>query len=202
MGVDPAMVMFREADAGGGVPVVRLSDILQGPAVLMKVRAALNHTPSTLRPKPEPLSLSLVRFSDILQGPAVLMKVNSTLNPTTLNRSTESATRKRSPRTWQRKGAGSARRRTRMRSSGFRARPVQGNLAHKKPPPSGPYTRAMPRALWWPYGGGVFYERGAPVQGCIAHKKPPPPPRTTIGPRRRPTVGSYGGRFLMSEVLL
>jgi hypothetical protein len=27
---------------------------------------------------------------------------------------------------------------------------LQGYLAHKKlPPPLGPYTRHMPRALWW-----------------------------------------------------
>ena len=62
----------------------------------------------------------------------------------------------------------------------------------------GPYGRDMPRALWWPYGGGLFlmsevplYQvRGVvpaggafaeavrsvpPLQGCLAHKKCPPP---------------------------
>ena len=32
----------------------------------------------------------------------------------------------------------------------------EGYLAHKKPPTLGPYSRPMPRALWWSYGGGGF----------------------------------------------
>ena len=36
------------------------------------------------------------------------------------------------------------------------ARHLQGYLAHKKPPSLGPYSRPMPRALWWSYGGGCF----------------------------------------------
>ena len=31
----------------------------------------------------------------------------------------------------------------------------------------GPYTRTMPRALRWSYGGGGSYERGTPVVPCI-----------------------------------
>eukprot|EP00290_Baffinella_frigidus_P058146 CAMPEP_0180364138 /NCGR_PEP_ID=MMETSP0989-20121125/14507_1 /TAXON_ID=697907 /ORGANISM="non described non described, Strain CCMP2293" /LENGTH=49 /DNA_ID= /DNA_START= /DNA_END= /DNA_ORIENTATION= len=26
---------------------------------------------------------------------------------------------------------------------------LQGYLAHKKPPSQGPYSRPMPRAVWW-----------------------------------------------------
>jgi hypothetical protein len=32
-----------------------------------------------------------------------------------------------------------------------------------RPPPIGPYSRAMPRALWWSYGGGGSYGQGTPV---------------------------------------
>ena len=50
--------------------------------------------------------------------------------------------------------------------------PVQGYLAHKKPRPQGPFSRTIPRALWWPYGGGaVSYERGTSV-----HIEPPSSP--------------------------
>ena len=33
--------------------------------------------------------------------------------------------------------------------------------------PLGPYSSRMPRALWWSWGGGRFYERGTPVGSCI-----------------------------------
>ena len=33
---------------------------------------------------------------------------------------------------------------------------LQGYLAHQKPRPLGPYSRTMPRALWYSYGGGRF----------------------------------------------
>ena len=33
---------------------------------------------------------------------------------------------------------------------------LQGYLAHKNSVPLGPYSRTMPRALWWSYGGGLF----------------------------------------------
>ena len=44
---------------------------------------------------------------------------------------------------------------------------TEGYLAQKEtPPPIGPYSRPMPRALWWSSGGGaVSYERGTPVEG-------------------------------------
>ena len=29
---------------------------------------------------------------------------------------------------------------------------LQGYLTHKKPPTLGPYSRPMPRALWWSHG--------------------------------------------------
>ena len=43
---------------------------------------------------------------------------------------------------------------------------VQGYLAHKNPPPLlGPYSRTIPRVLWWSNGGGaVSYEQGTPVE--------------------------------------
>ena len=38
------------------------------------------------------------------------------------------------------------------------------NLAHKKPPPPlGPYRWAMPRALWWSWGGGRFLMSEVPL---------------------------------------
>ena len=33
---------------------------------------------------------------------------------------------------------------------------LQEYLAHKTPPPVGPYSRTMPGDLWWPWGGGRF----------------------------------------------
>ena len=43
-------------------------------------------------------------------------------------------------------------------------RRYRGTSLMKKRPPLGPYRRAMPRALWWSYGGGVLSdERGTPV---------------------------------------
>ena len=42
--------------------------------------------------------------------------------------------------------------------------PYRGTLQIKNSAPPGPYSRTMPRALWWSYGGGaVSYERGTPV---------------------------------------
>ena len=40
------------------------------------------------------------------------------------------------------------------------------------------------------------------LQGYLAHEDPPPPKEPSSGPRHRPTAGSYGGLFLMSEVSL
>ena len=102
---------------------------------------------------------------------------------------------------------------------------LQGHLAHKKPPPLGPYSRTMPWALWWPWGkGGCFFMGEVPLYEGLA---PPvfvpftfeggfdricttkslqvdsPPPRTFSraipGVLRWPKVG---GLFLMSEVPL
>ena len=41
----------------------------------------------------------------------------------------------------------------------------------------GPYSRAMPRDPWWPYGGGGSYGRGTPV---------PTPPHEVAYPKSRP----------------
>ena len=42
-----------------------------------------------------------------------------------------------------------------MDGGGGAGNTLQGYLAHKKPPPPlGPYSRAMTRALWWSWGGG------------------------------------------------
>ena len=57
--------------------------------------------------------------------------------------------------------------------------------------PLGPYSRNMPRALWRPYGGGLFLMSEVPLDVCdvrlelawdargmhghLTHKKPPPP---------------------------
>ena len=42
--------------------------------------------------------------------------------------------------------------------------PLQGYLAHKKHPLLGPYSRNIPKVLWWSWvGGAVSYERGTPV---------------------------------------
>ena len=40
----------------------------------------------------------------------------------------------------------------------LRASPtLQGYLAHKKHPPLlGPYSRTIPRVLWWSFRGGLF----------------------------------------------
>ena len=40
---------------------------------------------------------------------------------------------------------------------------VQGYLAHKNPPPLGPYSRTMPRALWQSSGGGQFLMSEVPL---------------------------------------
>ena len=37
----------------------------------------------------------------------------------------------------------------------------------------GPYSRTMPRALWWPWGGGRFLL--SKIQEYLAHKKTPTP---------------------------
>jgi len=42
--------------------------------------------------------------------------------------------------------------------------PLQGYFAHEKPRPLGPYTRTMPRALWWRYGVGQFLMSEVPLQ--------------------------------------
>ena len=42
--------------------------------------------------------------------------------------------------------------------------------------PLGPYTRSMPRPLWWSCGGDIYQERGTPVgstrcRATMAHKR-------------------------------
>ena len=47
--------------------------------------------------------------------------------------------------------------------------------------PLGPYSRNMPRALWWSYGGGaVSYERGTPVEGAAGARRYLGFPRTCL----------------------
>jgi len=42
--------------------------------------------------------------------------------------------------------------------------PYRGTSLTRERIPLGPYSRHMPRALWWSYGrGAVSYERGTPV---------------------------------------
>ena len=41
---------------------------------------------------------------------------------------------------------------------------LQGYLAQEKcPPPLGPYSRPMPRTLWWSYGGMRFLVSQSPL---------------------------------------
>ena len=40
---------------------------------------------------------------------------------------------------------------------------VQEYLAHKKRVPLGPCNRIVPRAPWWPYGGGLFLMSEVPL---------------------------------------
>ena len=35
--------------------------------------------------------------------------------------------------------------------------------------PLGPYSRAMPRALWWSWGGGLFLISEVPLYGLKTH---------------------------------
>ena len=44
---------------------------------------------------------------------------------------------------------------------------VQGCLAHEKLTPLGPCSRPIPRALWWPWGVGVFMSEVLPVNHPI-----------------------------------
>ena len=41
---------------------------------------------------------------------------------------------------------------------------LRGYLAHKKQPPLGPYSRDMPRPLWWSQGGGAALRREGPFE--------------------------------------
>ena len=47
--------------------------------------------------------------------------------------------------------------------------------------PLGPYSRPVPRNLWWSWEGGLFrvsevtLKVGRPLQGYLAHKKQPLP---------------------------
>ena len=53
-------------------------------------------------------------------------------------------------------------------SNVFRVRvlTLQGHLAYKNPPPLiGPYSRTIPRVLWWSSGGGLFLMSEVPLQG-------------------------------------
>ena len=46
--------------------------------------------------------------------------------------------------------------------------PCRGTSLMRNSAPLGPYSRTMPRAPRWSYGGGaVFYERGNPVPGSV-----------------------------------
>ena len=70
---------------------------------------------------------------------------------------------------------------------------LKGYLAHKKPPPLGPYSRPMHRALWW--GVGVYYERGTPVGTVQLHTlagsaNSPPKPNWLDVARSRPAESS------------
>ena len=38
--------------------------------------------------------------------------------------------------------------------------------------PLGPYSRPMPRALWWSWGVGLSYERGTPVLSLQVQEGP------------------------------
>jgi len=40
---------------------------------------------------------------------------------------------------------------------------IHGYLAYKKPSPVGPYSRTMPRLLWWSYRGGRFLTSEVPL---------------------------------------
>ena len=61
-------------------------------------------------------------------------------------------------------------------------------------PLSGPYSRTMPRALWWPHGRGLFLLSEVSLYRGTSHiiNSSPPygPPK---GPRLSPTEGSWGG---------
>ena len=84
----------------------------------------------------------------------------------------------------------------------------RGSLLIRNSALLGPYSRNVPRALWWSQGGGaVSYERGTsvpvavaaggslavrsliPVQGYLAHKEQPPSLGPPYNPRYSPTVG-------------
>ena len=56
---------------------------------------------------------------------------------------------------------------------------LQEDLAHIKSADLGPYSRAMPRALWWSWGGGLFLMREKPRAG---HHQPHHQPQS-IHPR-------------------
>ena len=47
---------------------------------------------------------------------------------------------------------------------GFRVR-YRGTSLISNSPPLGPYSRTMPRALWWSWGGGVFLMNEVPLHG-------------------------------------
>ena len=52
---------------------------------------------------------------------------------------------------------------------------ILGYFAHEKKRPLGPYSRTMPRALWWSQGGGALsYERGTPVAVPCVRESPIP----------------------------
>ena len=45
----------------------------------------------------------------------------------------------------------------------------------------------------WGLDGFGHFTISKSLQGYLAHQKPPPPLGSPLGPRHRPTVGSYGG---------
>jgi len=73
------------------------------------------------------------------------------------------------------------------------------DLAHKKLTPLGPYSMAMPGALWWSWGGGWFLMSEVPlysgeanpqIQAAaadLAHKK-----QTPLGPCSRTKPRALG----------
>ena len=46
---------------------------------------------------------------------------------------------------------------------------LQGYLAHKNPPLLGPFSRPIPRALWWSKGGGLFLMSEVPLYGGLEY---------------------------------
>ena len=50
-----------------------------------------------------------------------------------------------------------------LKSITLKARPYRGTSLIRNSAPLGPYSRNMPRALWWSYGGGLFLMSEVPL---------------------------------------